>query len=132
MPLTDFCNVCLIPSYGEIREPRPAEFEDFYRTLSVGDERGVSSVTATSLQFPSVHYFALFITKVDALSAPDFAVLRHALYGDNTFSLGAIIARCLHLNRNNAKIHGVIYATRLESHFKFRYANMIMLWLESI
>ena len=49
MPLVVFCDICLIPSDGEIREPRPAEFEDFYHTLSVGDERGVSSVTTTSL-----------------------------------------------------------------------------------
>jgi hypothetical protein len=124
IPLTEFCDICLIPSGGEIREPRPAEFEDFYRTLSVGDERGVSSVTATSLQFPSVHYFALFIAKcllarekVGALSAPDFAVLRHARYGDNSYSLGAITARRLHLNRSKGKIHGGIYATRLASHF---------------
>ena len=48
IPLTDFCDICLIPSDGEIREPRPAEFEEFHHTLSVGDERGVSSVAATS------------------------------------------------------------------------------------
>ena len=49
IPLTEFCDICLTPSDGEIREPRPAEFECFYHTLLVGDERGVSSVTATSL-----------------------------------------------------------------------------------
>jgi hypothetical protein len=71
----------------------------------MGDERGVSSVTAISLQFPVVHYFALFVAKcliarekVGALCAPDFTILRHALYGDNSYSLGAIIARRLHLN----------------------------------
>ena len=42
MPLTEFCDVCLIPSDREIRDPRPIEFVGFYRTLSVGDERGVS------------------------------------------------------------------------------------------
>ena len=42
----------MIPSDEQIREPRPAEFEDFYRTLSVGDERGVSSVTAESATIP--------------------------------------------------------------------------------
>ena len=90
----------------------------------MGDERGVSCVTATSLQFPSLHYFALFIAKyliarekVGALSAPDFAILRRALYGDNIFSLGAIVACRLHLNRTKGKIHGGIYATRLASHF---------------
>jgi hypothetical protein len=118
MPLIEFCDVCLIPSDGEIREPRPPEFEEFYRTLTVGDERGVSSVTSASLHFPSVHYFALFIAKcllarekVGALSAPDFAVLRRTLYGDNTYSLGDIVARRLHLNKTKGKIHGGIFAT---------------------
>ena len=114
----------MIPSDGSLAEPRPADFEGFYHTLSIGDERGVSSVAATSLHFPTVHYFALFIAKcllarekVGALSAPDLAVLCRALEGDNTYSLGAIVARCLHLNRSKCKIHGGIYATRLASHF---------------
>src|SRR5215216_4209678 len=95
----------------------------FYRSLTMGDERGVSSVTAACLHFPAVHYFALFIVKcllarekVGALSAPDFSVLRRALYGDNTYSLGAIVARRLHINTSKGKIHGGIYATRLASH----------------
>ena len=93
----------------------------------MGDERGVSGVNATSLHFPTVHYFALFITKcllareqVGALSSPDFVVLRHALYGDNTYSLGPIVARRLHINRSKGKIHGGIYATRLSSHFNIQ------------
>ena len=82
-------------------------------------------VTATSLHFPAVHYFALFIAKcllarekVGALCAPDFAVLRRALYGDNTYSLGAIVARRPHLNKSQGKIHGGIFATRLAAHFE--------------
>ena len=55
-----------------------------------------------------------------SLSAPDFAVLRRALYGDNTFSLGAIVARRLHLNRFKGKIHVGIYTTRLATHFNVR------------
>ena len=55
--------------------------------------------------------------KVGALCAPDFTILRHALYGDNTYSLGAIIACRLHLNRTKGKIHGSVYATHLGSHF---------------
>ena len=42
IPLTEFCNICMITSDGGLAEPRPAEFEAFYRTLTVGDERGVS------------------------------------------------------------------------------------------
>ena len=63
LPLTYLCNICLIPSDGDLREPRPSEFEDFLLTLTMGEDRGVSSATATSLQFPSVHYFALVIAK---------------------------------------------------------------------
>ena len=115
----EFCEICLLPSDGGLVEPRPAEFEDFYHTLSVGDEKGVSSVTATSLHFPAVHYFALFIAKcllarekVGALSALDLAVLHRALEGDTTYSLGAIVAHRLHINKCKDKIHGGIYATR--------------------
>ena len=84
----------------------------------------MSVATATSLQFPPVHCFALFIMKcltarekVGVLSAPDLAILRRALHNDHTFRLGAIILRRLHLNRTKGKIHGGIYATRLASHF---------------
>ena len=73
---------------------------------------------------PAVRYFAYFITKflldrekVGALSSPDLAVLRRALEGDNTYSLAAIVAHLLHLNKSQGKIHGGIYATRLAAHF---------------
>ena len=86
IPLTEFCNICMIPSDGSLAEPRPAEFEAFYRTLTMGDERGVSATTDASLHFPDVHYFALFVAKcllarkkVGTLSAPDFVVLCRAL-----------------------------------------------------
>ena len=49
IPLTDFCDICMLPSDGDLVEPKPSEFEDFYHTLIVGDERGVSSTTAVSL-----------------------------------------------------------------------------------
>ena len=55
IPLTEFCNICMIPSDGSLAEPRPAKFEAFYRTLTVGDERGVSAITAAGLHFPTVH-----------------------------------------------------------------------------
>jgi hypothetical protein len=71
-----------------------------------------------------VHYFALFIAKcllarekVCALCAPDLAILRRALHMNDTYSLGAIVARRLHINRGKGKIHGGIYATHLAAHF---------------
>ena len=53
--LTEFCDICPIPSDGSLAEPRLAWFEAFYRTLTVGDERGVSATTAACLHFPAVH-----------------------------------------------------------------------------
>jgi hypothetical protein len=124
LTLDEFCEICLIPSDGDLREPRPEEFEDFLRTLTVGEFRGISKARVTSLHFPAVHYFALFIGKCltareegGTLSAPDLAILRRAIHGDNTFSLGAIIARRLHTNRSRGAIYGGIYATRLARHF---------------
>ena len=63
IPLTEFCDICLIPSDGSMAEPRLAGFEAFYRTLTMGDERGVLATTTADLHFPAVHYFALFIAK---------------------------------------------------------------------
>ena len=84
----------------------------------------MSAITAGGLHFPVVRYFAYFITKcllarekVGALSSPDLAVLHRALEADNTHSLGAIVARRLHLNKSQGKIHGRIFATRLAAHF---------------
>jgi hypothetical protein len=35
IPLAEFCEICLIPSDGEIREPRPEEFDGFLCTLTM-------------------------------------------------------------------------------------------------
>lgn len=48
----------------------------------------------------------------------DLAILRHALYADRTFSLGATVARRLHTNRSKGVIYGGIYAFRLAKHFE--------------
>jgi len=124
IPLTEFCDIFMIPYDGSLAEARLAKFEAFYHTLTVGDERGVSAITAAGLHFPAFHYFALFIAKcllarekVGALSSPDLVGLRRALEGDNTYSLGAIVARRLHINKSEGKIHGRIFATRLAAHF---------------
>ena len=42
----------------------------------------------------------------------------HALFRDNSVSMGAIIAKRLSLNRTKGPIFGGIYAARLAKHFK--------------
>ena len=85
----------------------------------------MSAITATGFHFPVVHYFALFIAKcllarekVGALNSPDLVILLCALEGNDTYSLGAIVARRLHINNSKGKIHGGIFATRLAAHFE--------------
>ena len=52
------------------------------------------------------------------LSAPDIVILCHALFCDNTFSLGSIIAKQLSLNHTKGPIFGGIFASRLAKHFE--------------
>ena len=125
MTLYDFCDVCKIPFLGSVTEPRPRDEEDFIATTTVGEERGVSEARVASLHFPVLRYYSLFVGRCligrgesGGLSAPDLAILRHALYTDRTFSLGAMVARRLSLNRLRGPIFGGIYASRLASRFE--------------
>ena len=43
--------------------------------------------------------------------------MRHALFRDTTFSLGAIVAKRLNLNRTKGPIFGGIFASRLAANF---------------
>jgi hypothetical protein len=120
MTLYDFCDVCKIPYEGSVSEPRPRDVEDFIDEITVGEERGVSEAIVASLHFPVLHYYSLFAGRCligrwesGGLSAPDLAILRHALYAERAFSLGAIVARRLNLNRSKGTIFGGVYASRL-------------------
>ena len=44
--------------------------------------------------------------------------MRHALFHDTTFSLGAIVAKRLSLNRRKGPIFGGIFASRLPKHYE--------------
>ena len=61
--LAEFYEICLILYDGELREPLPEEFEGFLCSLTMGEYRGVSRARVTSLPFPVMHYFGLFIGK---------------------------------------------------------------------
>ena len=85
----------------------------------------MSKVRAASLHFPVLRYYSLFAGRClvgrgesGSLSAPDLTILRHALLADRTFSLGAIVAQRLNLNRSKGPIFGGIYASRLDKHFE--------------
>ena len=85
----------------------------------------MSRARIASIHFPVLRYFSLFVGKCligrgedGSLSSPDLAVLCEALYNDKTYSLGAIVAQRLNLNRSKGVVYGGIYATRLARHFE--------------
>jgi hypothetical protein len=125
MTLEDFCQVCKLPNEGSPLEPHPRDVSEFISEVTVGESRGVSEARVSSLHFPVLCYYSLFAGRCltswwesGTLSSPDLAILRHALYADRTFSLGAMVARRLHTNRSKGVIYSGIYASRLAKHFE--------------
>ena len=69
-------------------------------TIVVWETRKFYDARTTSIHFPILCYFAIFASRCligrgnsGNLSAPDIVILRHALFQDTTFSLGAIVAK---------------------------------------
>ena len=98
--------------------------EGFIDTIAVGETRKVSDARITSIHFPVLRYFAIFSTRCligrgncGNLSVPDIIILRHALFRDDTFSMGAIVAKRLNLNHTKGPILGGIFASRLAAYF---------------
>ena len=103
--------------------PPKSEFRNFLASITVGESRDITQATIGSIHFPAIHYFALFIgrcinAKDEAchMCVPDLSILRSAVSGDQSYHMGAIVARRLHHNRHNGDFFGGIYATRL-AHF---------------
>ena len=124
MTLREFCEVCKLPFPGFIEEPHRNDVEGFIDTIAVGETRKVSDGRITSIHFPVLRYFAIFASRCligrgncGNLSVPDIIILSHALFCDDTFSMGAIVAKRLNLNRTKGPVLGGIFASRLAAHF---------------
>ena len=124
MSLYEFCRVCKIPFEGSLEEPHHRDVDGFIDTITVGETRKVSDARITSIHFPILRYFAIFASRCligrgncGNLSIHDIVILCHALFRDNTVSLGAIVAKRLNLNRTKSPVLGGIFASRLAAHF---------------
>ena len=120
MDLEDFTTAWKLPQWGSTNEPRKSEFTDFLASITVGESRDITQATIRSINFPAIHYFALFIGRcingMDEachICVPDLSVLRSAVLGDKHYNLGAIVARRLHNNSINGDFFGGIYASCL-------------------
>ena len=61
MDLEDFNTSCKLPQWGNVSEPRKYEYKDFLASITMGESREITQATIGSIQFPSIHYFALFV-----------------------------------------------------------------------
>ena len=124
MSLCHFCVVCRIPYEGELDEPHHEDVGSFVNTIAVEEPKKGSEAKVSSIHFPVLRYFAIFASRCligrgnsGNLSVPDIIILQHALLGDNTFSMGAIISKRLSLNRTKGPIFGGVYASRLAAYY---------------
>ena len=131
MSLRYFCRICLIPFEGSVAEPHHDDVEGFIDTIVVGETRKVSDARITSIHFPVLRYFAIFASRCligrgnsGNHCAPYIVMLRHALFRDTTFSLGAIVAKWLNLNRTKGPVLGGIFASRLAAHFNMGFYHL--------
>ena len=114
-----------MPVEGSIEEPHPRDVAGFIDMIAVGETRKVSDARTTSIHFPVLRYYAIFASRcligrwnIGGLSAPDLAILLHALFCDRTFSLGVMVAKRLSLNRTKGPIFGGIFASCLAKYFE--------------
>jgi hypothetical protein len=91
-------------------------YEEIYQGRSFSGESG----KIRNIHFPSIRYFAYFITKcvlarknASKLSSYDLAFISAALRHDRTYNLGALIAFHLAANREKGGVCGGLIASRL-------------------
>jgi hypothetical protein len=105
MSIDEFCTACKVPCWGDYREPRKSDCNEFHLSITQGETRGITQARIGSIRFPAIHYFALFIGRcingkhdLSMLCAPDLAILKSIVLRDIKLNMGAIIARQLHHN----------------------------------
>jgi hypothetical protein len=99
---------------------RPRPLLDLYEEICQGRSFSEESGKIRSIHFPSIRYFAYFITKcvlarktANKLSSYDSAFIAAALRRDRTYNLGALIAFRLAANREKGGVCGGLIASRL-------------------
>ena len=103
----------------------------FVNTIVVEEPKKGSEAKVSSIHFPVLRYFAIFASRCligrgnsGNLSVPDIIILQHALLGDNTFSMGAVVAKRLALNRTKGPILEVSLLHVLLNIFRYPLGTM--------
>ena len=125
MSLHNFGAVCRIPFEAKLEEPHRKDVDGFVNTITVEEPKKGSDAKISSIHFPVLCYFAIFSSRCligrgnsGNFNVPDIIILHHALFGDNSFSMGVVIAKRLSLNRTKGPIFAGIYVARLARYFE--------------
>jgi hypothetical protein len=122
LPFDVFCAAIRVPQWGsrEKMRERPMPLMDLYEEICQGRSFSGESGKIRNIYFPSIRYFAYFITKcvlarktASKLSSYDVAFIAAALRCDRTYNLGALIAFCLDANREKGGVCGGLIDSRL-------------------
>jgi hypothetical protein len=122
LPLDVFCTAIRVPQWGSLEKIRgqPRQLLELYEEICQGKSFTGEGGKIRNIHFPSIRYFALFITKcvlarksASKLSLHDLAFIAAALRHDRTYNLGALIAFRLDSNREKGGICGGLIASRL-------------------
>ena len=125
MSLAEFCDVIGVRNVGKTTKMnvQPYELKSLFASLCSKDPREIHRGKISSILFPHIRYFTYYIARgvlardnTCNISAPDLAILAAALLGDNTYNIGALIARRLVANNGKGPHFGGIYATLILEH----------------
>jgi hypothetical protein len=122
LPLDVFCTAIRVPHRGSLEKIRgqPRQLLELYEEICQGRSFTGEGGKIRNIHFPSIRYFAFFITKcvlarrsASKLSLHDLAFIAATLRRDRTYHLGALIAFRLDINREKGGICGGLIASRL-------------------
>src|SRR3954468_8837032 len=97
LPFADFCAAIRVPQCGSCENIKesPKSLMDLYAEICQGLDFSKESGKIRNIQFPSIRYFAYFITKcvlARKISSFDLDFITAPLNRNRSYSLGAFIA----------------------------------------
>jgi hypothetical protein len=113
LPFDVLCAAIRVPQWGSREKMReqPRPLMDLYEEICQGRIFSGESGKIRNIYFPSIRYFAYFITKcvlarkvANKLSSYDLAFIAAAMRRDRTYNLGALIAFRLDANRGKGSL----------------------------
>ncbi|KAE8809378.1 Transcription elongation factor B polypeptide 3 [Hordeum vulgare] len=125
--VAEFCDAIGVRNVGKTTRMKvqPYELKFLFASLCSKDPQDIHRGESSSIVLPHIRCFAYYIARgvlardnTSNISAPDIAILAAALSGDNTYNIGALIARRLVANNGKEPHFGGIYATLIPEHLE--------------